>query len=376
VEAAVQPLCVLADSQPYHVLRSGSPGIRLPVLNLIIGPPDEEFCFNREDPLLNVPHFQMRIAEKMQTTGFYAAIVLLFVMPCTGYANSEAIQLQVRTLEACDSIESDTLFEIIKSDICSNDALLQDAGCILLQKMLERQQQGDRKAETIFSRLSRDTKAVFGAVDIIDSKLSGWYTGGTPPAEDDDLRMYAPLFHILGRSDNKTALGILVRSLLYLNSRTDVFRGIPISGKVIAVSLKRLKVIEQKLCCVYPGRDIVIAVLENDTRIGMLNMFMDILSSTTPPDANRKEEMSTFIGECMEYGDRNNGHEIRIRAAKLAGILAEKGAIRLLDKVEYLSVNDPYYLHRYSDSTGFSMTELYYPVREICTQILRRSRHH
>jgi hypothetical protein len=71
----------------------------------------------------------------------------------------------------------------------------------------------------------------------------------------------------------------------------------------------------------------------------------------------------------MEYGDSKNGHLIRIKAAKIAGILVKDGENDLAPKIEDLSKNDPYYVHKHNGKTGYSMTELIYPVREIGSKI-------
>jgi hypothetical protein len=41
-------------------------------------------------------------------------------------------------------------------------------------------------------------------------------------------------------------------------------------------------------------------------------------------------------------------------------------------KIEDVSKNDPYYVHKYNGNAGYTLTELNYPVREIGSKILLR----
>jgi len=254
--------------------------------------------------------------------------------------------------------------------LLSKNSLQQDAACIILLKTLERLKKGDAKAAIIFDLLSRDRQVVYAAAEIIDSRLLGWYTREKPQERDDAVTIYTPLFHILGRADNNSARGTLARAFLYLHDRRDIFEGIAISEELIALSLKRLRLIKEKLCCVYPGRDFVIAISEKEYRFELLNIFEAALMTTTIRSEKMNNEMVHFIAECMEYGDSKNGYEIRIKAARAAGMLVKKGNTELARKIEDLSKYDPYYLHRYHETTGYSMTRLNYPVREFCTHLL------
>jgi hypothetical protein len=83
-----------------------------------------------------------------------------------------------------------------------------------------------------------------------------------------------------------------------------------------------------------------------------------------------KKEIKDFVTDCMEYGDSKNGHLIRIKAVKVAGMLIKGGEKDMARKIEDVSKNDPYYVHKYNGKAGYSMTELKYPVREISSKIL------
>jgi hypothetical protein len=288
------------------------------------------------------------------------------------YGSGEKLRDQARIFENYENIEINTIIDTIKKDLLSEDALVQDAGCIILLKTLERLKQGERKAEFIFAQLSGDQKVVGSAADIIDSRLLGWYNPEESEENDDDIRIYVPLFHILGKADSKSARGTLARSFLYLRGHQDILEMIPMNEELASVSLKRLKEIESKLCCLYPGREAVVDMLEKDSRYGMLDMFESYLATNNKPSEKMKREIKEFVLDCMGYGDSKYGYVIRIKAAKLAGMLVKGGEIDLLGKIKQVSQTDPYYVHAYIGKAGYSMTELKYPVREISSKILLR----
>jgi len=297
-------------------------------------------------------------------------LLFFFVFPSSANGDAEQLRQQARMLEQYENVETNALFDAIKNDLLSEYAPQQDAGCIILLKIIGRLKEDDPKAQLIVTRLSADGKVVGSAADILESRLLGWYNRDKPEETDDDIKLYAPLFYILGKADDKNSRGILVRSFLYLHDREDIFKGIPMSEELIAISLKRLKVIRDKLCCLYPGRDFVIGMLEKDSRLGMLDIIEDFLIAHTNLTEKMKKEIKEFTIECMEYGDSKNGFLIRIKAAKIAGILVKNGERDLARKIEDASKNDPYCVHKYDRKAGYSFTEWRYPVREICSKIL------
>jgi hypothetical protein len=239
-------------------------------------------------------------------------------------------------------------------------------------KTLEGLKNNDRKSQSIFDKLSGDQKVAGSAADIIDSRLLGWYNPEGSEEIDDEIRIYAPLFHILGTADSRNARGTLARSFLYLRGHPDILKIIPMNEELASISLKRLKELESKLCCLYPGRDAVVEMLEKDSRYGMLDMFESYLLTNNKPSEKMKKEIKEFVLDCLEYGDSKNGYLIRIKAVTIAGIMVNNGEIDLARKIEDVSKNDPYYVHKYNGKAGYSMTELKYPVREIGSKILLR----
>jgi hypothetical protein len=273
-------------------------------------------------------------------------------------------------LERLDQVETAEILSTVTKDLLSEDALEQDAGSIILLKLRERLKAGDRKAQSLFDQLAQDRNVVNRAADIIESRLLGWYNRQNPGKNTDDMELYLPLFSILGKADNKTARGTLVRSMLYLQGRKDVFDLVSMNEELVALLLKRLDVVKQRLCCLYPGKDFVVEMLEKDLRGNMLDAFANALEATQEPGEKLIQGIKKFIVECMEYGDSKNGSVIRIKAVQIAGVLGHYGEKDLVKKIEDLSKNDPYYVHKYDDKTGYSMTELQYPVREMSLKIL------
>jgi hypothetical protein len=287
--------------------------------------------------------------------------------------DQKQMQEEIWLLETYEHADANTIINTVKKDLRSEDALVQDAGCIILLKTLDRLKKGDGKAVFIFDQLSEDQKTVSNAADIIDSRLLGWYNPEKSEENDDDIRIYTPLFHILGKADSKTARGTLARSILCLRGHPDIFTMIPMNEELASFSLRRLKDIESKFCCLYPGRESVVDMLEKDSRYSLLDMYENYLLTNNRPGEKMKKEMKEFIIECMGYGDFKNGYVIRIKAAKLAGMLVRGGNSDLMGKIREVSQNDPYYVHAYISGTGFSLTELNYPVRETCSKLLLRS---
>jgi hypothetical protein len=297
-------------------------------------------------------------------------LIALFLQ--TGNGDETRLLEQAKILENYETAALDTIIEVVENDLLSDNCLLQDAGCIILLKTLERRRKGDNKADSVVAGLSCRKKAVNAAADIIDSRLLGWYGREKSEENDNDIKIYTPLLHILGKSDDKNAKGTLARSFLYLFNRKEILKGIPLSEEMVALSLKKLKTIKEKLCCLYPGREYVVEMLEKDSRSGMLDMFENLLMTNKSISGKAKNEIKEFIVDCMEYGDAKNGHLIRIKAMKIAGILVKGGEKDLAKKIEEKSKSDPYYEHVYSEHSGYSLTELKYPVREIGAKILLR----
>jgi hypothetical protein len=298
--------------------------------------------------------------------------MVTFVFGKNVFGDQKQMQGEIWLLETYEHADANAIIETVKKDLLSEDALVQDAGCIILLKTLEGLKKDDRKSQIIFDKLSGDQTVVESAVDIIDSRLLGWYNPERSEEIDDEIRIYVPLFHILGKADSRNARGTLARSFLYLRGHPDILKIIPMNEELASISLKRLKELESKLCCLYPGREVVVEMLEKDSRYGMLDMFESYLLTNNKPGEKMKKEIKEFVLDCMGYGDSKNGYVIRIKAATLAGMLVKGGETDLLGKIREVSQTDPYYVHAFTGRAGYSLMELNYPVREACSKILLR----
>ena len=295
-------------------------------------------------------------------------MIFLFVTEICG--DPAKMQARLWMLETYEHIDAGSIVDSVKDDLCSKDPLVQDAGCLILLKTLDGLKKNEKKSDTIFGRLAADRTVVASISDIVDSRLPGWYNPVESDEIDDDPAIYVPLLVILGKADSKVARYTLSRSFLYLRGHPEILELIPVNETLMAYTVNRLQVIKFRNCCMYPGKDILIDMLEKDYRYRLLEMYRKFLENGNRPDETGKKEMKKFVVECMNYGDAKNGYVIRILAAKVASKLAGLGETDLLAKVRNMAENDPFYVHVYLARAGYSLTEFNYPVREACRKIL------
>jgi hypothetical protein len=285
-------------------------------------------------------------------------------------SDTKKMQDRLWLLERYEHTEAQNIADTVRVDLLANDALVQDAGCLVLLKALEGLKSGDKKSEVIFKRLSEDQKVVISITDIIDSRLLGWCNPEESDEIDEDIRIYVPLFIILGKADNKMARHTISKSLLYLRSHEDILNQISINQELVSYSLRRLSDIQSKYCCIYPGKETVAEILEKDYRYRMLAMFENTLKAATRPENALRDDIRRFVIDCMKYGNAKNGYVIRIKALHVAQLLLASGETTLVEMIKKMSQSDPFYVHAYIGKFGFSLTELNYPVREVCRKIL------
>jgi hypothetical protein len=299
-------------------------------------------------------------------------LLFTFILLSGQNAASDTKKMQDRLwlLERYEHTDAQKIIDTVRVDLLSNDALVQDAGCLVLLKTLDGLKAGDKKSEVIFKRLSEDQKVVISITDIIDLRLLGWCNPEESDEIDEDIRIYVPLFIILGKADNKMARHTISKSLLYLRGHEDILDQINTSQELVSYSLRRLSDIQSKYCCIYPGKETVAEILEKDYRYRMLAMFENTLKSATKPDNALKEDIRRFVIDCMKYGNAKNGYVIRIKALHVAQLLLSAEDTELVEMIKKMSQSDPFYVHAYIGKFGFSLTELNYPVREVCRKIL------
>lgn len=298
---------------------------------------------------------------------FPMCTLLLFANELRG--DDAKMQARLWMLEKYEHIDADNIADSVTSDLLSPDALIQDAGCLLLLKALEGNKRKEAKSDTIFTRLAADQNVVAAVSDIVDARLAGWYNPAESEEIDDDLAVYVPLLFILGKADSKVARHTLSRSFLYLREHPEITELLPVNEGMMAFTLNRLQVIKGRNCCMYPGKELLVDMLEKDYRFGLLEMYRKYLAEGNRPNEAAKKEMKAFVNECMNYGDGKNGYVIRTLAAKVAGLLIASGEADLLAKIQAMAENDPFYVHVHIGRFGYSLTELNYPVREACRKL-------
>jgi hypothetical protein len=295
---------------------------------------------------------------------------VVFLLSQNAVSDPKKMQDRLWLLEKYEHTEAQKIIDTVKADLLSNDVLVQDAGCLVLLKALDGLKTGDKKSEVIFKKLSEDQKLVVNITDIIDARLLGWCNPEESDVIDEDIRIYVPLFIILGKADNKMARHTISKSLLYLRGHEDILEQIALSQELVSYSLRRLSDIQSKYCCIYPGKETVAEILEKDYRYRMLLLFEKNLKSTIKPDITLREKIRSFVIDCLKYGDAKNGYVIRIKALQVAQLLLAEEDRELVELIKKMAQTDPFYLHAYIGKFGFSLTELNYPVREVCRKVL------
>jgi hypothetical protein len=133
--------------------------------------------------------------------------------------------------------------------------------------------------------------------------------------------------------------------------------------------LSKLATIENKLCCFYPGKDLVCDMQAIDFRLTMLRMYLEAVKDKGSAFTINDVEMKKFVSGCLEFGDGNKGRIIRTMAVEMACILIKTGQNEFLSAVNRIAESDPCYLYRAGPAGGnslpfYDINSKYYPVRE------------
>lgn len=308
------------------------------------------------------------LAGMLLRSTFLIVAILLFAKELRG--DDAKMQARLWMLEKYEHLDAGTIVDSVRSDLLSDDALIQDAACLILLKTHAGFKKGEEKSATIFSRLAADQRVVEHVADIVDARRVGWYNPPESDEIDDDLAVYVPLLVILGKADSKVARNTLSRSYLCLRRHPEVLELIPVNEPMMSFVNNRLQVLQGRNCCMFPGKDILLDLLEKDSRFQLLEMYRTFLEDGNRPGDTGKREMASFVNECMSYGDAHNGYVIRILAAQVAALLVKSGEPDLLKKIRTMSECDPFYVHVHIGRFGYSLTELNYPVREACRKLV------
>ena len=294
---------------------------------------------------------------------------------------------QDKIIREYPNCQIDDMEEMIKESLGSTEAEIQDNAVIMLSEIIiSRVNSGGEefnKADTLLLRVSRDKGAIDSIIDIIYERLPGWYEPGIACGQDEYYEMYYPLIYILGMSGDKNSLGALVRCFQYLNNNDILIQTGCFRDDFIKMVLKKYGVISNKLCCMYPGNDVVAELLEADMRFKMLNLFEGMIPSTDTDGGawiqNRKE-IKKFIVDCLSYGGSKKGYLVRMKALGAAQKMIKSGERDMSRLVEGIAGKDPFYVHKRMGYAGknrrpkYSYSDIVYPVRMKARDVLRELR--
>jgi hypothetical protein len=255
----------------------------------------------------------------------------------------------------------------IRDGLASKNPSRRDRAVMFLSTLINAGMKSQKEQETVL-RLAGDRETVNIASDIIAERLAGWYEE-RESAQERSIPLYYPLIHLLSVSRSKTAGITLIMALPMAGSDAFFRKSAFSSGMDLKTVLYKLSTIENKLCCFYPGRDLVCDMQAIDFRLNMLRMYLEAASDKGPGFPGNDGEMNKFVFGCLEFGDGNKGRIIRTRAVELACILIKAGQKDFLPAVKKIAESDPCYLYRAGAAENnflpqYDSSGKYYPVRE------------
>jgi hypothetical protein len=267
------------------------------------------------------------------------------------------------------SKSSEEIAIAIKNDLASKDPSRRDRAVMFLSIFINTGKTSQKEHETVL-RLASDREAVNIASDIVAERLAGWYEE-RESAQERSMPLYYPLIHLLSVSRSKTAVITLVMAVPMVGFDAFFRKSLFSSGLDLKTVLSRLATIENKLCCFYPGRDLVCDMQAIDLRLNMLRMYLEAAKDNGSGFIINDVEMKKFVSGCLEFGDGNRGRIIRTMAVEMACILMEAGQEDLRPAVKRIVESDPCYLYRVAVAPAesnflpqYDIKSKYYPVRE------------
>lgn len=262
----------------------------------------------------------------------------------------------------------------IRNDLASKDLLRRDRAVMFLSILINTGKKSQKEHETVLW-LAGDSKTVNSASDIIAERLAGWYEE-REYAQEKSMPLYYPLIHLLSVSKSKTA-GITLLMALPIAGFDTFFRKSVFSNELVLKTVfSRLATIENKFCCIYPGREPVCDMQTIDLRLNMLRMYLETIKDKGSAFIINDVEMKKFVSGCLEFGDGIKGRVIRTMAVELACLLIKAGQKDFLPAIKRIAESDPCYLYRVvtpADSNSlpqYDINSKYYPVREKAKKVL------
>jgi hypothetical protein len=266
----------------------------------------------------------------------------------------------------------------IGNDLASNDPLRRDRAILFLSILINNGKKSQKEHETVLV-LAEDRNIVNIASDIVVERLAGWYE--ERESTERSMPLYYPLIHLLSISKNKTAAMTLSMALPLLGFDAFFRKSVFSNKLVLKTAWPKLAAIENRLCCLYPGKDLVCDMQAIDFRLTMLRMYLEAAKDNDSEFPINDIEMKKYVSGCLDFGDGNKGRSIRALAVEIACILIMAGQNDLLPAVKRIAAADPSYLYRAGPADSNSLPQYtiksrYYPVREKAGKALSDGRPH
>ncbi|MBN1982961.1 MAG: hypothetical protein JW795_15625 [Chitinivibrionales bacterium] len=285
--------------------------------------------------------------------------LLLLAGFCVGQDHTPLIQEY-----AAQSAE--VLVPMLYKDLASNAPLSRDKALQHLGFLLNTGK-NPRKGDEAIARLAENKEFLSIASDIVTQRLAGWYE--ERDAQEKMMPFYYPLIKLLSISKSKIA-GMTLLMALPIVGFDGFFRESACSHELVLKNMhSKLATIENKLCCFYPGKDLICDMQSIDLRCAILGMYLSALEKGNTDSFRNRTEMIQFVSDCLGFGDETKGRFVRTMAVELACVLIKAGQGGLLPAVKKIAASDPYYIYRINqtDSTvvpQFDIARKHFPVRE------------
>jgi hypothetical protein len=265
------------------------------------------------------------------------------------------------------SKSSEEIVVAIRNDLTSKNSSRRDRAVTFLSILINAGKKSQKEHETV-TRLASNKKVIYIASDIVAERLAGWYEE-RECGQDRSMPMYYPLIHPLSISRHKTAIITLAMAQPMVGFDTFYSKSICSNEQVLKIVLSKLKTIDNKLCCFYPGKDPVADMLAIDFRLNMLRMYLEAAKGKGSGFRSNDAKMKKFISGCLNFGGGKKGRIIRTRAVEIACILIKAGEKDFLPVVKRIATSDPFYLYKAETAKSnslpqYDITSKYYPVRE------------
>jgi hypothetical protein len=284
------------------------------------------------------------------------APILIFIL-CS--INIYAAQKENSVFQEYSARSSEETMTVIENELASKDRSARDKAIMSLAGLIQRHEAA--------LMLADNREIVNIASDIVAEHVAGWYE--ERESTERSMPFYYPLIHLLSISKSKIA-GMTLSMALPMVGFDPFFRKSAFTNELVKKSVGyKLATIENQLCCLYPGKELVSDMQAIDLRLTILRMYLEAAENKDSAFAINDTEMKKFISSCLEFGDENKGRIIRTNAVELACVCIKAGQSDFLPAVKKIAESDPSCLYsaRPAESKSlplYNYVGKYYPVRE------------